>query len=96
MNMPGFTAEFALQQSGHYQTTGTSLSRGASIRLQICRLNPLCLPQQLRWGDQTVRAQVNCSGCANYCTQECQGYPYYYLGRCFSACYGRCCHGIRD
>ncbi len=49
MNMPGFTAEFALQQSGHYQTTGTSLAQGASIRLQIiCSLNPLCLPQQLR------------------------------------------------
>jgi hypothetical protein len=47
MNMPGFKAEFALRNSGHYRTTGSSLSRGASIRPQIrCSLNPDCLEEQ--------------------------------------------------
>lgn len=48
------------------------------------------------WGEQTVRAQVNCTGCTNYCTQECEGLPLHSLGRCFWACYPRCCRGIRD
>ncbi len=48
------------------------------------------------WGEQAVRVQMNCTGCDNYCTQECEGLPVHSLGRCFRACYSRCCHGIRD
>jgi len=65
MNIPGFKAEFALQNSGHYQTTGASLSHGASIRPQvICRLNLLCLPRQLQCNDNCyalpIRLQAAC------------------------------------
>jgi hypothetical protein len=45
---------------------------------------------------QTVKAQLNCAGCTDYCTQECEGLPTHALGRCFFACRSRCCRGIRD
>jgi hypothetical protein len=48
------------------------------------------------WGEQTVRAQVNCLGCANYSTQECEDLPPHLLGPCYRFYYNRCCHGIRD
>lgn len=46
MNIPRFTAEFALQTGGRYQTAASSHPNGASIIPQICSLNLHCLPQQ--------------------------------------------------
>jgi hypothetical protein len=45
---------------------------------------------------QTVKAQLNCAGCDNFCTRECEGLPIQAVGRCFFACRSRCCRGIRE
>jgi hypothetical protein len=72
MNTPGFTAEFALQNNGHYQTTGTSLSHGASIRAQIiCRLNPVCLERQWEC-EQAQKCDALPSRLQAACLHKCQ------------------------
>ena len=48
------------------------------------------------WGEQTVRAQVNCLGCTGYATEVCDGLPPHLLAVCHQFYYNRCCHGIID
>jgi hypothetical protein len=70
MNLPGFTADLAVYNGGHYHATGTSLPHGASIRPQlICRLNPLCLPQQLRCNQHCFALPIRLQAA---CLQKCQ------------------------
>lgn len=65
MNIPGFTADFALDANSGYQMTSASEQNdGSSIRPQIiCRLNIPCL----------TRCFSRCrdSACVNECLAEC-------------------------
>lgn len=43
MNMPGFTAEYSIYESGNFQTLTASDWSEGNVRPQLCRLDPRCL-----------------------------------------------------